>query len=182
MLAVLLVALSVGLDNFAAAIGIGLSGLDARVRVQVALVFGVFEGGMPVLGLLIGRGVAGSLGSRAHVIGGVVLGLTGLYGLVVAWRARGSERVRHEHQGIGRLILAGAALSIDNLIVGFALGTYHVSIALAAIVIAAVSVGLSLVGLELGQRLGARVGEYGEFVGGAVLVVVGLLIGFGALG
>jgi len=45
VLAILLVAVSVGLDNFAAAIGIGLSGLDAKLRLQVAIVFGVFEAG-----------------------------------------------------------------------------------------------------------------------------------------
>jgi putative Mn2+ efflux pump MntP len=79
-------------------------------------------------------------------------------------------------------VLAGAALSIDNLIVGFALGTYHVNFLLAALLIAAVSVGLSLLGLELGRRLGMRIGELGELVGGAVLIGVGAIIGFGLLG
>ncbi len=184
MLAILLVAVSVGLDNFAAAIGIGLSGLDAKLRIQVAVVFGVFEGGMPIVGLLIGRSLTHVFGSHAHVIGGVILALTGLYGIVTSLRQR---RVGHGpsaagHQGgLGHLIVVGAALSIDNLIVGFALGTHHVALALAALVIAAVSVGMSLVGLELGSRIGARVGEYGELLGGAVLILVGALIGFGAL-
>ena len=41
----------------------------------------------------------------------------------------------------GRLVLTGAALSIDNLVVGFALGTYHVSIAMAALVIIRTGLG-----------------------------------------
>lgn len=185
VLAILLVAVSVGLDNFAAAIGIGLTGIDAKLRVQVAIVFGIFEGGMPILGLLIGRSLTHVLGGHAHAIGGSILALTGLYGIVVAVRER---RAGHRSRpgasgdgGIGHLIVVGAALSIDNLIVGFALGTYHVSLALAALVIAAVSVLMSLVGLELGSRLGARLGEYGELLGGLVLILVGALIGFGAL-
>jgi manganese efflux pump family protein len=184
VLAILLVAVSVGLDNFAAAIGIGLSGLDAKLRVQVALVFGVFEGGMPIVGLLIGRSLTHVLGDHAHVIGGVILALTGLYSIVTSAKERraGHEPSPERHRGgLGHLIVVGAALSIDNLIVGFALGTYHVSLALAALVIAVVSVAMSLVGLELGRRLGTRVGEYGELLGGAVLVLVGALIGFGAL-
>ena len=36
--------------------------------------------------------------------------------------------------------------------VGFALGTYHVNLTVAALVISAVSVALSLTGLELGAR------------------------------
>jgi manganese efflux pump family protein len=184
VLAILLVAVSVGLDNFAAAIGIGLSGLDAKLRLQVALVFGVFEGGMPILGLLIGRSLTHVLGSHARVIGGVILALTGLYGIVTSVRERraGHEPSPDRHRGgLGHLIVVGAALSIDNLIVGFALGTYHVSLVLAALVIALVSVGMSLVGLELGRRLGTRVGEYGELLGGAVLMLVGAAIGFGLL-
>jgi putative Mn2+ efflux pump MntP len=184
VLAILLVAFSVGLDNFAAAIGIGLSGLDAKLRLQVALVFGVFEGGMPIVGLLIGRSLTHVLGGHAHVIGGVILALTGLYGIVtseIERRAEHEPSTERHRGGIGHLIVAGAALSIDNLIVGFALGTYHVSLALAAVVIAVVSVGMSLVGLELGRRIGMRIGEYGELLGGVVLMLVGALIGFGAL-
>jgi hypothetical protein len=33
-----------GLSNFAAAIGIGLSGIDMTIRLRFALVFGAFEG------------------------------------------------------------------------------------------------------------------------------------------
>ena len=44
---------------------------------------------------------------------------------------------------------------------------------------AIVSVGLSLLGLELGSRLGSRVGEYSEMAGGAVLVLVGAALAVG---
>ena len=66
-----------------------------------------------------------------------------------------------------------------GIIVGFALGTYHVNLAIAVAVIAAVSVALSLVGLELGSRLGTRIGQRSDLVGGAVLIFVGVAIGTG---
>ena len=59
MLALLLVAVSLGLSNFAASIGIGVSGVDARTRLRVGVIFGVFESAMPILGLLAGRSLAG---------------------------------------------------------------------------------------------------------------------------
>ena len=62
MLALLLVAVSLGLDNFAAAIGIGVAGVDAGTRLRVGLIFGIFETGMPLLGLVLGRGLAHALG------------------------------------------------------------------------------------------------------------------------
>lgn len=42
MLALLLVAVSLGLSNFAASVGLGASGVDRRTRLRVGLVFGFF--------------------------------------------------------------------------------------------------------------------------------------------
>src|ERR1700747_191876 len=66
VLALLLVAASVGMSNFGAAIAIGVSGVDARTRLRVGLIFGVFESGMPVVGLIIGEQVGGPLGHAAR--------------------------------------------------------------------------------------------------------------------
>lgn len=183
MLTVFLVAISVGLDNFAGALGIGMSGIDARIRIKVAVVFGLFEAGMPVVGLLISHSLAKTLGGDAAVIGGVILVLTGLYGIVAGLieRGRESKKPATTSQGTGRLLATAAALSVDNLAVGFALGTYHVSLAAATITIAIVSVVLTIVGLELGNRIGMRAGEYSELLGGSVLVIVGILLGFGVI-
>jgi manganese efflux pump family protein len=113
MLALLLVAGSLGLNNLAASIAIGLSGVDRATRTRTALAFGLFEAGMPVVGLLAGRQLSHALGGAADI-----------------------------------------------------------SVA----IIAVVSVGLSLLGLELGARLGARVEHRSELLSGIVLIAVGLAI------
>jgi putative Mn2+ efflux pump MntP len=182
MVALLLVAASLGLSNFAASVGIGVSGVDARTRLRVGIIFGAFETAMPILGLLAGRGVADTLGRAAHWIGAVLLIATGAYALLQAIRGQHQPEGQDEHgPPVGRLLITGLALSIDNLAVGFALGTYHVSLPVAAIVIGAVSVAMSLIGLELGRHLGARAGERGEILGGLVLIGVGAAIAAGLL-
>lgn len=179
--ALILVSLSLGMSNFAGALAIGLSGVDARVRLRVALAFGLFEGGMPLLGLLLGRGLSGSLGSHANLIAALLLCLTGVYAIFTATHANSEHVARSDRAGTAKLLTTGLALSIDNLLVGFALGTYHVSLAVAAALIAAVSVTLSLVGLELGGRLGEHLGQRTELLGGAILVAVGGAIAIGAI-
>lgn len=181
MLALLLVAVSLGLSNFAAAIGIGVAGVDARARLRVGVVFGVFEAGMPVLGLLLGHGLAGALGHAAGWVGGGLLIATGGYALVQHWPGRRSGPAPAAGGGPARLAVTGLALSIDNLAVGFALGAYRVSFPLAVAVIGAVSIMLSLVGLELGARVGARAGQRGEVLGGLILIAVGAMIAAGLL-
>jgi len=179
--ALVLAAVSVGLSNFAAAVAIGVSGVDARRRIEVAVVFGVFEIGMPIVGLAVGNRLAHTLGGTARWVGGGLLVAAGLYGLVTGLRRAGHEPEAPTGLSRGRLILTGAALSIDNLVVGFALGAYHVSVVVAALVIGLFSVGLSLVGLELGSRIGARTGDLAEVVGSVVLVAVGAAIAAGLL-
>jgi manganese efflux pump family protein len=176
-----LVAGSLGLDNFAAAIAIGLTGVDRRLRLRIALAFGIFEAGMPVIGLLVGRGVSGDLGRAAHLVGGGLLIVVGAQLLIAARRRESGAPSSLSGAATGRLVLLAAGLSIDNLVIGFALGARDAPLVLAVVLIAAVSVGLSLLGLEVGQRLGRQVGHASELLGAWVLVCVGAAILFGVI-
>ena len=205
MLALLLLAAALGLDNLAASIGIGVGGVRGATRVRVAVVFGLFEAGMPVLGLLLGHGLADSLGQVARWLGGAVLIAVGLVQGVRRVRARraaardggapgigapgiGALEVdaleagrRARPQRIGRMLLGGLVLSGDNLAAGFALGAYHTNLALAAVVFGVVSVAMSLAGLELGARIGAATGDRSELIACALLIATGVIIAAGVL-
>ncbi|WP_042372830.1 manganese efflux pump MntP [Streptacidiphilus neutrinimicus] len=182
MIALLLVALALGLSNFAAAIGIGISGVDSRTRWRVGVVFGLFEAGMPVLGLVLGRSAADEIGSAARWLGATLLIATGAYALWQSLRAAQEEADTPDGgQPMGRLLLTGLALSIDNLAVGFSLGTYDVNLVTAAAVIGGVSITMSLIGLELGARIGEKTGRRGELFGALVLIAVGIAVAAGAL-
>jgi manganese efflux pump family protein len=230
VVALLLAAVAVGLSNLAAAIGIGVTGVNARIRLEVGLVFGVFEAGMPVVGLLIGQRFATDLDEAVRWPGAVLLMLVGALGLVRSIReSRGntvnaqpdpgaadpgaashgaaspgasSPGAAHSRAArlrgilnpsvsgllasrsphLGRLLASGLVLSMDNLVVGFALGTYGVSVAGGAILIGSISVAMSLVGLELGGLLGRWAGRRSEQMSGLILILVGAAIAGGALG
>jgi putative Mn2+ efflux pump MntP len=181
MTALLLVAFSVGLSNFAAAIGIGTGGVDNRTRLRVGVVFGLYEAGMPVAGLFLGQQFATALGRATHWVGGALLIALGLYGLVKSIRSGREPDTQVRSASRSRLLVSGFALSIDNLVIGFALGTYQVAILTGAILIGLVSVAMSLVGLELGARIGRLSGRRGEQLGGLILISVGVAIAAGTL-
>jgi putative Mn2+ efflux pump MntP len=219
VIALLLAACAVGFSNLAASIGIGISGVNARVRLQVGLVFGVFEAGMPLVGLLIGQGLATEVGLVVRWPGAILLMLIGALGVLRSLRARrpnpsepgapvtsvrpqrgtvsprvvrsgrqADRRGRHMpaapaiSRRVARLLASGLVLSMDNLVVGFALGTYGIGIALGAIVIGAVSVIMSLAGLELGGLVGRWAGRQTEQMSGMILIAVGAAIAGGAFG
>jgi manganese efflux pump family protein len=222
--ALILVALSVGLSNLAASVGIGVGGVDRRTRLRVGIIFGLFEAAMPVVGLLIGHGLAGSLGRAADWLAAVLLILVGGAEVVAGIRARANATSRSSADrsplgrprtgastagsgpddsaqaretsagsslrsggdrsppGIGQLVVSGFALSLDNVVAGFALGSYQVGVLAGVVVFGVVSAGMSLAGLEFGARIGSRGGEAGRIIGGVVVAGVGVAIGAGALG
>ncbi|HET9899170.1 MAG TPA: manganese efflux pump [Streptosporangiaceae bacterium] len=232
MLALTLVAFSVGFGNLAASIGIGVGGVDAATRVRVLLTFGLFEAGMPIVGLIIGHDLASDIGRDARWIGSLLLVGVGIYGIAgfvrnhgpgsIGLRRRGREDVARQpdaqaldvpaadgdlatepavisvgtreqakgrqgnpaarRQELIKIGISGFALSLDNLIAGFALGGYQVNLVTGALVFGLVSIGMSLAGLEFGSRLTGWAGDSGELLGGIVLIGVGAAIGLGVLG
>src|SRR5580692_30095 len=187
MLALVLVALSVGLGNLAASVGIGVGGVTMATRMRVILTFGLLEAGMPIIGLLIGHSLAASISREAKWIAAALLAGVGCYGIITATvktrRNRRNRRSGESSRQAGaapqagtdwfRLMISAFALSLDNLIAGFALGSYQVNLVAGALAFGLVSIVLSLAGLEIGARLGGRAGDSGEIIGGVVLVGVG---------
>jgi manganese efflux pump family protein len=186
----LLASAAVGLSNLAASIGIGVGGVNARIRLRVGVVFGAFEAGMPVVGLLIGQGLATEAGLVVRWPGAILLMLIGALGVVRSLRARrvnppsadATAPAMIPPRGTLRLLASGLVLSMDNLVVGFALGTYGTGIAVGAIVIGAVSVVMSLAGLELGGLIGRWASRRSEQMSGMILILVGAAIAGGAFG
>ena len=182
LLSLLLVSVSVGLSNFAGAIGIGMAGVDARMRIRVGFIFGFFEALMPVLGLILGHSVSGFFGQYGKLAGGAILILTGGYIILTERLFEREEERATRGMSLPSLLVTAVALSVDNLAVGFALAVYPVDLWLAAIVFGVVSILMTLIGLELGHRLGKPVEKWSEEIGGGVLILVGVAIATGVLG
>jgi manganese efflux pump family protein len=128
MVALLVVAVALGLNNFGAAIAIGVGGVDRRTEIKVATVFGLCDVVMPAIGMLIGTRLAGPLGSAARWAGAGILFATAVWGLIEV--VRGDDDAPRIWHG-WRLLVSGAALSLDDLAVGLALGTVRFPILLA---------------------------------------------------
>jgi manganese efflux pump family protein len=122
---------------------------------------------MPATGMLIGTGMAGPLGSAARWAGAGILFVTAVWGLIEA--LRGGDDTPRAWRG-WRLLVSGAALSLDDLAVGLALGTVRYPIVLAVALFGFMSFVMSIIGLQLGAKLGTAAGEHGEVVGAIVLI------------
>jgi manganese efflux pump family protein len=178
MVGLLVVAVALGLNNFAAAIAVGVSGVDRRTGLTVATVFGLCDVAMPAFGMLIGTGLAGPLGPAAHWAGAGVLGATAIWALIEA--VRGDDDTPKIWHG-WRLLVSGAALSLDDLAVGLALGTVRYPIVLAIALFGLLSFLMSLIGLQLGGKLGQATGDHGQLVSALMLLALSAVMAAGWL-
>lgn len=73
---------------------------------------------MPLVGLFIGEHLAGSIGGVGKYAGAGLLILIGAYSI---WKAQRRQTSQEQQQDFKHLMLTAFALSVDNLMVGFAL-------------------------------------------------------------
>ena len=82
MLKLILLVLPLGLDTFAVSAALGMRVSGRRERLRTSLVLAGFEAAMPVVGLLLGRGLGNAIGGAADAVAIAVLAGLGLWMLV----------------------------------------------------------------------------------------------------
>jgi manganese efflux pump family protein len=168
----LFLGVALGMNNALASVALGTMNMKRSHQLRTALLFGLFEALMPVIGLLIGEELAGFLGDKARFIGVAVLAVLGIYLLL-----KSSEEQTEAPKALGmQSLLLGLALSLDNLTVGFGLGMLNVPIGLAAITFGIISLIMTLVGLEIGRFLGSRLSISADKLSGGVLLLIALVM------
>lgn len=172
----LLIAVGVSADAFAVSVGkgLGMRRLDVRTAGVLAGAFGLAQALMPVAGWVLGSQLARYVMSVDHWIAFVLLGGVGGRMLLGAFSA--DEDVDRGRLGAREVLVLAVATSIDALAVGISLAFVDVDIAVAAVLIGITTAALSLAGVVVGHRAGARFRGPAEAVGGVVLIGIGTRI------
>jgi putative Mn2+ efflux pump MntP len=170
--------LPLGLDSFAVAAALGATGkLAARDRLRISVLFLVFEGGMPLIGLAAGAPVAEAAGGAAGYLAAAALGGLGGWMLLHGGDRKGDERAARLASAHG-LILAslGISISLDELAIGFSLGLARLPIPAVVIAIAVQAFVAAQAGLQAGARIGERIREGAERLAGAAFIALGAFL------
>jgi len=176
MLAAGFLFLSLGLDTLAIAIGLGLSGLPRAQWRRVGLTFAFFEGAMPIVGVVVGSRLSHAAGQWAGYGAAVLLILIGAREIRESLSDSDDDDDKPPSVEGGTLLLTGLSVSLDELAVGFSLGVLRVPVGPALGFIALQAFALTFIGLSWGTRIGKRLGEKAELLGGIVLALLGLAL------
>ena len=181
LLEIFLIGIGLSMDAFAVAICKGLAmpnKVDKKGALLIALYFGVFQAMMPTLGWLLGSQFARYVTRLAPWIAFVLLAWIG--GNMIRESLSKEEREEEETGSVSykELLVLAVATSIDALAVGvtFSMLELAVSIGAAVALIGCTTFVISLAGVYVGNVFGAKYKSKAEFVGGAILILIGVKI------
>lgn len=172
-----LIIIAVGLSMDACAVsickGLSVKNLKAKHMVIVGAYFGLFQALMPIIGYLLGIGFQDFVTKYDHWIAFILLGLIGIN--MIKESFEDSEQVNDSFTFKVMLPLA-IATSIDALAVGITFAFLKVNILFAASSIGIITFVLSALGVKLGNVFGKKYKNKAEFIGGLILILMGIKI------
>jgi len=201
--------LPLGLDTLGVSINLGMKsqqdkialrngkGLQFPTWLNSAVLFSLAETLMPLVGLAIGYATSLFISNIMHVVGPLILICVGLWELLEEGRAyvhkkkMSSFAISHNNTHIkeqfqwGRQLLIAISISLDELAIGFSLGTItvnHLNSATVRPFVLCILIGIqgflmTIIGIALGRTLRTRLRtlkEWTEFLNAFLLIGLGV--------
>ena len=173
-----LIFLSIGLsmDAFAVAVckGLSMKKMSWKKGLIIGAYFGFFQAFMPFIGYLLGINCQEKIQSVDHWIAFILLGVIGFNMLKEAFEKE-NENTNSSIKFKDMLILA-ISTSIDALAVGITFAFLKVNVLLAISLIGIITFAISVFGVKIGNVFGCKYEKKAEFVGGLILILLGIKI------
>ncbi len=174
MLEVIILAVALSMDAFAVSIGLGAKKDIPGLALRAGLYFGAFQALMPLAGYLAGAEILGWVAAYARWIAAALLALIGGKMIYEGFQ----EGVEEEITAVTNRVMLTLAIatSIDAMAAGFSLTLLHANPYLACAVIGLTTFAFSAAGVAVGRKSGTWLESKAEFLGGAVLILIGLKV------
>jgi manganese efflux pump family protein len=176
----LLLALALSMDVFAAALSRGVSansGSTLRTALVVGLALGAAQGLMPILGWSLSTALASVFREVDHWVAFVLLVLIGLHMLNEGRDRRGKgESGGAGSNGGASLLVVALATSIDAAAAGATLKGLQQSVPVACTALGLAGFLFAAAGVALGKAAGDALGPRAQMAGGIVLVGLAIKI------
>ena len=171
-----ILAVGLAMDAFAVSICKGLSIRTLKLKhcLVVGLWFGAFQALMPTLGYFLGSTFAQLVQALDHWIAFVLLLIIG--GNMIREAMSGEDEEVSPSLAAGGMFLLAVATSIDALAVGVTFAFLKVQIFFAVLFIGLTTFIISTCGVKIGNIFGLKYKSKAEFLGGAILIALGVKI------
>ena len=181
LLELFILAVGLSMDAFAVAVCKGLSMREVSINKAgiVGLYFGGFQAGMPLIGYFLGLQFKDYIMSVDHWIAFILLSFLGIKMIQEALSKEDDEDEKQDEKemlSFKNISVLAIATSIDALAVGITLAFLQVDIVPAVSFIGITTFVLSIIGVKIGNVFGIKYKSKAEFVGGIILIFMGVKI------
>ena len=173
---IIFIGIGLAMDAFAVSVckGLSMKRINWKSVIIIALYFGIFQAGMPVLGYFLGSTFSGFVEHVDHWIAFILLGIIGMNMIKDSFDDEVEKR--NDRVDFKTMIILAIATSIDALAVGISFAFLKANIIKSIIVICSTVFVFSLVGSKIGNKFGDKYEHKAQIAGGIILILVGVKI------
>lgn len=173
----IILSIGLGMDAFAVSIckGLSMKKMNWKKAIIIGMYFGFFQLIMPVIGYFLSKGFENIVINVDHWIAFILLGIIGGNMIKESLKEEKSENC-NDNVNFKTMVILAIATSIDALAVGITFAFLNVNLLLAVTLIGIITFALSVIGVKIGNIFGDRYENKAEFVGGAILIFLGIKI------
>lgn len=176
MIEILIIAVALSMDAFAVSIGLGAKHNSKIIHLSLmsAVYFGLFQGLMPLIGYLGGKGLLSWVASYASWLAFFLLLLIGIKMIYESFSENIEEDITQVTHRV--MLILAIATSIDAMAAGFSLTILNVNPFIACLMVGSITFFFSWLGVLIGSKSGTWLESKAEFLGGVTLILIGVKI------
>lgn len=169
-LLVLMIAVSLSMDAFSLSLAYGMVGVTKKQIYKLAFTVGIFHFFMPLLGMKLGEVILKQFSFDFHFLIFLILGFIGLQMILESFKEKEIKPLKNYE-----ILLFALAVSIDSFSVGITLPDFNENVLISASIFSLASLIFTYIGLVLGNKIAKLVGKLSTIIGGAILIIIGIL-------
>lgn len=191
LISILLTSIALSMDAFAVSItkGMTIKNITTKLAFKIAFFFGLFQGGMPLIGWALGISFEGYIKVFDHWIALILLSFLGIKMIYESIKGEDEDEValdiaqdntqnnfNENDIKTKDLIVLSVATSIDALAVGVSFAFLNIYIIPVVSAIAIITFIVCFIGVLIGKQIGPILKNYAEIIGGIILIGIGINI------
>ncbi len=176
LLEIAIISIGLAMDAFAVSVckGLSMQRFELKKMFVVGAYFGFFQGGMPLIGYLLGTNFESMVTRIDHWI---AFGLLALIGINMIREAIGEESEKvSDSVDLKTMVVLAIATSIDALAVGITFAFLKTNLWIVVSSIGIITFVLSMLGVVIGNKFGNKYERKAQIVGGTILILMGTKI------
>ena len=169
----LLIAVSLSMDAFSLALVYGLLLYSKKRKLLLSIIVGIYHFVMPLIGMTFGNLLEKINIISLDLVSFLILLYIGIDLMLSTLKKE--DKISTNNFG---LIIFGLSVSLDSLTLGIGLNSITNNYLLASTIFSITSLLFTYLGLNLGNVVGNKIGEYSKIVGGIVLIIIAIILFF----